>query len=38
MPTADGKDETIQIPSGTQPNTRITLKGKGVPRLGQVRT
>jgi hypothetical protein len=36
VPTADGKEEVVQIPSGTQPTTRITLKGKGVPRLGQV--
>jgi len=38
VPTADGKEEVVQIPSGTQPTTRITLKGKGVPRLGQVGT
>ena len=31
--TVDG-EETLLIPSGTQPNTVLTLEGKGVPRLG----
>lgn len=34
MPTVEG-DEAVEIAAGTQPNTRITLRGKGVPRLGQ---
>ena len=25
----------MEIAAGTQPNTRVTLRGKGVPRLGQ---
>jgi len=31
--TVDGK-ESLEIPAGTQPATVLTLKGKGVPRLG----
>lgn len=31
--TVDG-EETLLVPSGTQPNTVLTLEGKGVPRLG----
>lgn len=33
VPTIDG-DEQVTIPSGLQPNTEITLDGKGVPKLG----
>jgi molecular chaperone DnaJ len=32
VPTVDGK-ATVKIPSGTQPETVIRLKGKGVPEL-----
>ena len=31
--TIDG-EEAVEIPSGTQPETVLTLEGKGVPRLG----
>jgi len=31
--TVDGK-VNLQIPSGTQPNSTLSLEGKGVPRLG----
>ena len=31
--TVDGK-ESLEIPAGTQPGAVLTLKGKGVPRLG----
>ena len=31
--TVDG-DEELTIPSGTQPNTVLTLENKGVPKLG----
>lgn len=31
--TIDGT-ESLEIPAGTQPNTVLTLEGKGVPRLG----
>ncbi|MEM9244235.1 MAG: molecular chaperone DnaJ, partial [Cyanobacteria bacterium P01_F01_bin.153] len=31
--TIDGK-ESVEIPAGTQPETVLTLEGKGVPRLG----
>lgn len=31
--TVDGEEE-VTIPAGTQPNTVITLEGKGVPKLG----
>ncbi len=31
--TIDGK-ESVEIPGGTQPETVLTLEGKGVPRLG----
>eukprot|EP00741_Cyanophora_paradoxa_P021373 tig00021350_g20632.t1 len=31
--TLDGED-SVEVPSGTQPNTVIKLRGKGVPRLG----
>lgn len=31
--TVDGETE-VTIPSGTQPNTVLTLEGKGVPKLG----
>jgi len=33
IPTVDGKNETLHIPSGTQPGKVLHLKGKGVPRL-----
>ncbi|HIK38281.1 MAG: molecular chaperone DnaJ [Geminocystis sp.] len=33
VPTIDG-DYELHIPAGTQPNTVITLEGKGVPKLG----
>ncbi len=32
VPTVDGK-ESLSIPSGTQPGTVFTLRGKGVPRV-----
>eukprot|EP00276_Gloeochaete_wittrockiana_P000820 CAMPEP_0184673750 /NCGR_PEP_ID=MMETSP0308-20130426/86852_1 /TAXON_ID=38269 /ORGANISM="Gloeochaete witrockiana, Strain SAG 46.84" /LENGTH=473 /DNA_ID=CAMNT_0027121269 /DNA_START=1 /DNA_END=1419 /DNA_ORIENTATION=+ len=31
--TVEGEDE-LDVPSGTQPNTVLKLRGKGVPRLG----
>ena len=31
--TVDGK-VNLKIPNGTQPNTTLSLEGKGVPRLG----
>ena len=31
--TVDGNVD-LKIPSGTQPNTTLSLEGKGVPRLG----
>lgn len=33
VPTLDGLTK-LKIPAGTQPSTRFSLKGKGVPRLG----
>jgi molecular chaperone DnaJ len=33
VPTLDG-DEKLKIPAGTQPNTIVRLKGKGLPRYG----
>lgn len=33
VPTIDG-DYEVQIPAGLQPNTVLTLEGKGVPKLG----
>ena len=36
IPTLEGF-EKIKIPPGTQPNTIITLRGKGVPRYGSSR-
>lgn len=35
VPTVDGKDEKMEIPSGTQPGTIFTMRGKGVPRIRQ---
>ncbi len=32
VPTVDG-EATLQIPAGTQPGTRFTLRARGVPRL-----
>lgn len=32
--TVDGKQETLIIPAGTQPDTVLKLEGLGVPRLG----
>ena len=32
MPTVEG-DEEVEIKAGTQPNTEIKLRGKGVPHL-----
>jgi molecular chaperone DnaJ len=31
--TVDGKTE-VKIPSGTQPEQKLRLKGKGAPKLG----
>lgn len=33
VPTIDGEMKRIKIPPGTQPNTRIRLKGHGMPRF-----
>lgn len=33
VPTADGKEDVLNIPSGTQPGTIFTMRGKGVPRI-----
>lgn len=33
IPTLEGKDVKLKIRPGTQPNTLIRLKGKGMPRL-----
>jgi molecular chaperone DnaJ len=33
LETVDGK-VTMQVPAGTQPNTVLSLEGRGVPRLG----
>lgn len=33
VPTLDGPSK-LKIPAGTQPATRFSLKGKGIPRLG----
>ncbi len=33
VPTVDGPNETLRIPSGTQPGKVLHLKGKGVPKL-----
>lgn len=35
VPTVDKKDEALKIPSGTQPGTVFTMRGKGVPRIRQ---
>ncbi|MCX6066325.1 MAG: molecular chaperone DnaJ [Chloroflexi bacterium] len=35
VPTVDGKDETLTIPSGTQPGKVFNMRGKGVPRIRQ---
>jgi molecular chaperone DnaJ len=35
VPTVDGKDEMLTIPSGTQPGKVFNLRGKGVPRIRQ---
>jgi len=35
VPTVDSKDETLNIPAGTQPGTVFTMRGKGVPRIRQ---
>jgi curved DNA-binding protein len=34
VPTIDGKTLRVKVPSGTQTNTRMRLKGYGVPHLG----
>ncbi len=31
VPTVDGKELKVKIPAGTQPNSKLRLKGKGVP-------
>jgi molecular chaperone DnaJ len=36
VPTLDG-DEEIEVPSGTQPGTVLTLRGRGMPTLGRGR-
>jgi molecular chaperone DnaJ len=36
VPTLEG-DEEIAVPSGTQPGTVVTLKGRGMPTLGRGR-
>lgn len=33
VPTVDKKDESLRVPSGTQPGTVFTMRGKGVPRI-----
>ncbi len=33
MPTLDGS-EKVKIPAGTQPNTILKIKGKGLPHYG----
>jgi molecular chaperone DnaJ len=35
VPTVDGKDEMLTIPSGTQPGKVFNMHGKGVPRIRQ---
>ena len=32
MPTVDGEAK-LSIPAGTQPGTRFTMRGRGIPRL-----
>jgi molecular chaperone DnaJ len=32
--TLDGQEE-IKVPAGTQPGTRMRMKGRGVPKLGR---
>lgn len=34
VPTIDGKTLKVKVPPGTQPGTRMRLKGYGVPHLG----
>ncbi len=34
VPTIDGKTLKVKVPAGTQSNTRMRLKGYGVPHLG----
>ncbi|HDD45243.1 MAG TPA: J domain-containing protein, partial [Candidatus Desulfofervidus auxilii] len=33
VPTIDGKTLEVKIPPGTQPNTKLRLKGYGMPKL-----
>lgn len=35
VPTIDGVDESLEIPSGTQPGSVFTLSGRGMPQLGR---
>jgi len=35
VPTVDGQDEILNIPSGTQPGRMFNMRGKGVPRIRQ---
>ena len=35
VPTVDGKEHPLNIPSGTQPGSMFNLRGKGVPRIRQ---
>ena len=34
VPTLEGGNEKLKIPAGTQPNSILKLKGKGLPRYG----
>lgn len=34
VPTLDGGNEKLKIPQGTQPNSILRIKGKGLPRYG----
>jgi molecular chaperone DnaJ len=36
VPTLDG-DEEVDVPSGTQPGTVVTLRGRGMPTIGRGR-
>ena len=36
MPTLDG-DEELEVEPGTQPGTVVTLRGRGMPRVGRGR-